>query len=233
MAKSAWKKPRKQNNLETREYQYYIFCEGTETEPTYFKGFKKAIEQNPIYKDMVLIEIQPCQAETMRVLGKAQKYIEENKITKGQIWCVYDKDDFPEKDFNQVVQATKNLNKKNEEENKDIQYHAAWSNQCFEIWFLLHFSYYTSNTDRKKYKSALDEIFKKIGLEKYEKNIKNTFEILTQHGNPKNAIGNAKKLIEAGTGKTPSEISPGTMVHELVEELAKYLPEEIKNKYTS
>ncbi len=39
---------------------------------------------------MVLIEIELCQAETMRVIGKAEEYVRKNKLEKGQIWCVYD-----------------------------------------------------------------------------------------------------------------------------------------------
>ena len=70
-----WKKKRRMNYLEKREYQYYIFCEGQQTEPLYFEGFKKCIENNPIYREMVLIEIEPCQAETMRVIGKAERYL--------------------------------------------------------------------------------------------------------------------------------------------------------------
>ena len=34
-----------------------------------------------------------------------------------------------------------------------------------------------------------------------------------------------------GKGKTPAEIAPGTKVYELVEELAKYLPEEVKKQF--
>ena len=88
---------------------------------------------------MVLIEIEPCQAETMRVIGMAERYVKKNKIKKGQIWCVYDKDSFPAADFNGVVQRAEQLNK----ENSDLQYHNAWSNECIEFWFLLHFAYYT------------------------------------------------------------------------------------------
>lgn len=33
--------------------------EGEQTEPLYFGGFKKYIEENPIYREMVLIEIEP------------------------------------------------------------------------------------------------------------------------------------------------------------------------------
>ena len=106
----AWKKKRRQEYLEKKEFRYYIFCEGQQTEPSYFEGFKRYIEDNPVYRDMVLIEIEPCQAETMRVIGMAEKYIKKNEIERGQVWCVYDKDSFPAKDFNGVVQRAECLN---------------------------------------------------------------------------------------------------------------------------
>ena len=108
----AWKKKRRQEHLEKKKYRYYIFCEGEQTEPQYFVGFKRLIEENPIYKDMVLIEIEPCAAETMRVIGMAERYVKKNKIQKGQIWCVYDKDSFPADDFNGVVLRAERLNTK-------------------------------------------------------------------------------------------------------------------------
>lgn len=79
------------------------------------------IEDNPIYKDMVLIEIEPCAAETMRVIGMAERYVHKNRIDRGQIWCVYDKDSFPAKDFNGVSERVDKLNL----ENPELQYHAA------------------------------------------------------------------------------------------------------------
>ena len=41
-----WKKERLQEYLEMKQYRYYIFCEGQQTEPNYFLGFKKLIEEN-------------------------------------------------------------------------------------------------------------------------------------------------------------------------------------------
>ena len=61
--------------------------------------------------------------------------------------------------------------------------------------------------------------------------MKDIFYILMEKGNPKLAIRYAKRLIKDGVAKTPTEIAPGTKVYELVEELAKYLPEEYKNKF--
>ena len=34
----AWKKKRRQEYLEMKQYRYYIFCEGQQTEPNYFLG---------------------------------------------------------------------------------------------------------------------------------------------------------------------------------------------------
>lgn len=59
----------------------------------------------------------------------------------------------------------------------------------------------------------------------------NIFDILLQYGNPKLAIRYAKRIIKENKGKTPAMIAPGTKVYELVEELAKYLPEDIKVKF--
>lgn len=223
----AWRKKRRQEHLEMKKYRFYIFCEGQETEPNYFQGFKKRIEENPIYKDMVLIEIEPCQAETMRVIEMAEKYVKKNRLQKGQIWCVYDKDSFSAQRFNGVVERAEKLNKQNSE----LQYHAAWSNECIEFWFLLHFAYYTSNNHRSEYKKFLNEKFQELGIGKYEKNMDYIFEVLMEHGSPKLAIRYAKRIIKGRQDKTPTEIAPGTKVYELVEELAKYLPEEIRIKF--
>ncbi len=109
----------------------------------------------------------------MRVIGMAENYVKKNKIKKGQIWCVYDKDSFPSEHFNGVVERAESLNK----ENPELQYHAAWSNECIEFWFLLHFAYYTANNHRTEYISFLNEKFRELGIGKYQKNMNNIFEI--------------------------------------------------------
>ena len=77
----------------------------------------------------------------------------------------------------------------------------------------------------------LNEKFQELGIGKYEKNMDNIFETLMIGGNPKLAIRYAKRIINNGKGKTPAEIAPGTKVFELVEELAKYLPEEVRVEF--
>lgn len=95
--------------------------------------------------------------------------------------------------------------------------------------YLLHFAYYTSNNHRSEYITFLNEKFSELGLGKYQKNMKNIFDVLMQKGNPKLAIRYAKRIIKDGEERTPTEIAPGTKVYELVEELGKYFPEEEKS----
>ena len=218
-----WRKQRRKEYLEKKEYRYYIFCEGEQTEPLYFEGFKRMIEDNPIYKDMVLIEIEPCAVETMRVIGMAERYVRKNGIDRGQIWCVYDKESFLAKDFNGVAERVDKLNL----EKPELQYHAAWSNECIEFWFILHFAYYTSNNHRSEYVKFLNDKFKELGIGKYQKNMRDIFYILREKGNPGLAIRYAKRIIEENKGKTLKDIAPGTKVYELVEKLSRYLPEKL------
>ena len=77
----------------------------------------------------------------------------------------------------------------------------------------------------------MNDKFKELGIGKYQKNMQNIFRILLEYGKPKLAIRYAKRIIEDGNGKTPTEIAPGTKVYELVEELAKYLPEEVQKNF--
>ena len=225
--KDAWKKERRKEYLDTISYRYFIFCEGEQTEPKYFYGFKRLIEGNPIYKNMVQIEIEPCGAETMRVIGKAEDYVRKNKIQRGQIWCVYDKDSFPASDFNGVTERAETLNRND----PDVQYHSAWSNECVEFWFLLHFAYYTSNNHRTMYIRFLNEKFAELKIGKYKKNMPNIFDILLEYGNPKLAIRYAERIISEHGHQPPTDIAPGTKVYELVKQLAQYFPDEIKKKF--
>ena len=49
--KNNWKKKRRQEYLEKKEFRYYIFCEGQATEPNYFK------DSNDISKIILFIVI--------------------------------------------------------------------------------------------------------------------------------------------------------------------------------
>ncbi len=224
--KQSWIKERQVKKYEEISSKYFIFCEGEQTEPLYFSGFKDQIEQNAIYKNSVLVKVEGVGKETIRVLEAAQDYVSKFNINNANIWCVYDKDSFPSEDFNKVSQLVKQLNNKQ----TSVKYFVAWSNQCIEYWFILHFDYYDSDNDRKYYRQFLHKKFKELGWDYYEKNNQDLFNILVSKGNPKLAIKYAKKRIKECDGLSDAESVPATNVHELVMELAKFLPEEMKCK---
>lgn len=226
-----WKKERKSAIYDKVEHKYFIFCEGEKTEPNYFEAFKSLIEKNPIYRNIIQIEIKGTGMNTLSIFEFAEKYVETNSIEKAKIWCIYDKDSFPPEKFNAVEQKSKSLNNKPKNVEKELTYHVGWSNQCIEYWFILHFVYYDTDNDREYYIEYLNNKFMKLKVEKYAKNSKDIFEILYRYGNPKLAIRHAKKRIEESRGRTPADSAPATKVYELVVELSKYLPKEVATKF--
>lgn len=221
------KRQRKVDHLSAIDRKYYIFCEGEQTEPLYFKGFENAIKTNPMYKNAVYVEVHGLGAETLRVIYTAEKYALDNKLEKAEIWCVYDKDSFPAQDFNAVSAYAATLNQKQSK----VQYHVAWSNQCIEYWFILHFDWYVSDNDRKYYRAYLHKKFATFGYQRYEKDNSELFKVLTENGDPKKAIQRAQQRILECAGCTDSNSVPATKVHLLVSALAEYLPDNLKAKY--
>ena len=225
-----WKRQRQSEYLPLSR-SHYIYCEGTKTEPSYFRNFANRINSNPIYKNMK-IEVIGCAKGTKRVLGQALADTKERGVQDADIWCVYDKDDFPKDDFDNVSLRIQTLNTQKEYQSKDICFHSAWSNECIEFWFLLHFEYMTSNILRSDYVSKLSFHFKEALKVKYQKNDPDIFNHLIEaNGSPKLAIRYAKKILNEYRGQSPSKIAPGTAVHELVEQLAHYLPKEMKGHF--
>ncbi len=105
-----------------------------------------------------------------------------NPIDNENVWFVFDKDDFPS--FAPAIEKA-----------KQKKYNCAWSNECFEIWYLLHFNYYNSAISRQDYIVKLNKIFKEKFNIEYKKNDENMFEILSRDSSLlKNAIRNTYVL---------------------------------------
>lgn len=218
-----WRSSRKSRHLPASEF-YYIFCEGEKTEFNYFMRFKELINENPIYKNRVTVKPEGTGRNTRSLLDYAQTIVKKKNVVNAKVWCVYDKDDFSDVDFNGVITEANKLNSKRQCGN---EFYCAWSNECIEFWFLLHFCNMTSNINRQLYSKKLSEFLEV----KYKKNLENIFDLLLEKGNPCLAIRYANNILNEGWESLPSEICPGTTVQNLVCCLAKYLPEEIKMRF--
>lgn len=101
----------------------------------------------------------------------------------------------------------------------------AYSNEAFELWFLLHFNLIGSAIGRNDYNKKVTENYRKLTGDKkykYEKS-KSVYPLIDViKGKESDAIKNAKKLLEQHKSKTSFvKKNPSTTVHLLVQKLNK------------
>ena len=214
--KSDLKKPwmnKPDRAIKIRPEYHLIVTEGTDTEPAYFGAIQEIINRQ--YPEKIQLKIFGVGDNTVSLFEKAKQLAKENPNGYRHVWIVYDTDDFPAAHIDRVVQLCA------ESSADEIEYHAVWSNQCIELWFLLHFGFMQSDIHRSEYWPKLSECLKKIGAREYAKNRTDMYNILRPYMDM--AIANAKSLDAINNGKAPSKAAPGTKVYELVERLRPYL----------
>ena len=170
---------------------------------------------NQQYRGRIQLDIYGEGDNTLSLFEKARKRVSENPNGYKHVWVVYDTDDFPPDHINKTAELC------HQNTTDDTQYHAVWSNQCIELWFLLHFSYFQSDIDRKEYWPKLTEWMESIGKGKYSKGREDMYNILRPFMDQ--AIRNAKNLEKINDGRPPANSAPGTKVYELIEKLRPYL----------
>lgn len=133
----------------------YIICEGKETEIKYFKHFRS---RNCLV-DIVPISSKHKAAEHLVKHAKGLLSQSDYFPKDGdQLWCVFDCDD------------NKNSELKNAADYAEKHgYKIAYSNPCFEYWYLLHFV--KQNSYLNGAEEVLHQLQSKGRLEKYEKNL--------------------------------------------------------------
>ena len=182
---------------------FLIVCEGEKTEPDYFKAFRMTT---------ATVKAVGQAMNTMTLVSKAISIREADQKRKkvyDQCWVVFDKDDFPAKDFNQAIQfAEKN------------GFRVAYSNQAFEYWFLLHYNLYTGAIHRNQYKDMLTKLTG-IPYSKSEGYGAVMYNLLLSR--QQQAINNAETVLAEISHGNPAEEESSTTVQRLVIELNKFL----------
>lgn len=195
---------------------HLIVTEGTKTEPEYFTAIKDLINQR--YSERIHLEICGRGENTVTLFESAKHIAENDPNGCKHVWVVYDKDDFPPEHFNLTAELCKNSS------SDGRTYHAIWSNQCIELWFLLHFDYLQSDLHRDEYYPKLSQRLRPLHKGDYRKNRNDMFTILRPR--METAIANAKMLYSQKQGLTPAEAAPCTTVFQLIEALLPYIKEE-------
>lgn len=205
-----------------RQRSYLIVCEGEETEPNYFESLKSKLPNEMIGK----VEIVGAGANTLTLLKVADDEIEKRKLEAKpayyHVWIVFDRDSFKPSDFDNTIHSVDGRNANQTE----IHWHAAWSNEAFELWYLYHFQQVNGGgLSRDVFKAHLDEYLKKPPYSLaggYQKNSTVMFDLLRP--NVAQAIRNAKRAYEGWNASVPySQRNPATAVYQLVEYLMRYL----------
>ena len=211
----SWMKKKPDRAIKIHPEYHLIVTEGTDTEPAYFGAIKEII--NKRYPEKIYLDVSGEGDNTIGLFGRAKLLAGNNSNVYKHVWIVYDTDDFPADHIDRVLQLCV------ENSTEETTFHAVWSNQCIELWFLLHFSFMQSDIHRAEYWPKLTEHLKQISAGEYMKNRKDMYQILYPYMDY--AIGNAKRLNVLNEGKLPSKAAPGTKVYELIEVLKPYLTE--------
>lgn len=208
-----WVSGRRSKKVKLQPEYHLIVTEGTDTEPAYFDEIRRIINES--YRDRIQLDIEGKGDNTISLFEKAKRKAFESPNDYRHVWVVYDTDDFPAEHINKTMTLCE------QNTNSEICFHAIWSNQCIELWFLLHFGYYQADIYWSEYWPKLTEWLTNIGKGEYTKNRSDMYSVLRPYIDV--AINNAKRLDKTNAGRTPADSSPGTKVYELVEYLKPYL----------
>ena len=189
--------PRKVNTRKVRQ-RFLIVCEGEKTEPNYFNSFR-------VPKDVIQIEVKGVGENPSKLVESAKDLKKQEDYA--QVWCVFDRDNWLPQDFNNAIQNAENQN-----------FNVAYSNEAFELWYVLHFEFLNTGIPRTDYCQKLTNLMGK----KYKKNSEQIYKELIDRQDI--AIKNYKRLLQQYDPQTPVKDNPSTTVHLLVEELNKFIP---------
>lgn len=97
-------------------------------------------------------------------------------------------------------------------------FQVAYSNEAFELWYVLHFEFLNTGIPRSDYKKKLTSLLKRP----YKKNSDTIYDDLLEKQSI--AIKNAENLLKQYDPHIPAQDNPSTTVHVLVQELNKFIP---------
>ena len=195
-----------------------IVCEGKATEPNYFQAIIDAHRLNTV---AVQVEVLGAGRNTLSLMDYALSLQKTGPDRYSQIWCVFDKDDFKADAFDNAIARTE----------CHPVLRAAWSNEAFELWYVLHFQYldaapgHAAGAARAYYNARLGTLLRPLGRGEYEKNDPTLYTLLGPQ-RLQTATEYARRLLAFHPSGTPRHrCLPATTVHELVALLLSYAPE--------
>jgi hypothetical protein len=163
-------------------------CEGSKTEPNYFRRFRANAQ-------VVELKVLGLGDNTLSLVEQTCERMRQDKYE--YVWCVFDRNSFPAQKFNAALDLARRRG-----------IHVAYSNEAFELWYLLHFDYHNVATSRSDFAQMLT---RRLGFP-YRKNDPRMY-IRLKERQPE-AIRNAQRLLDFyGPEHNPERDNPCTTVH--------------------
>ena len=192
----------------TRE-SFLILCEGESTEPHYFNAFRltsATVRTLPVTAGDAMAVVRAAIKRRQTEIGNGREY--------DHYWVVFDKDATPDMTFNQAIALAESNG-----------FRVAYSNQAFELWFLLHFDYVSGPLHRNQYAVRLT---KRLGFPYTKQADVARLIYKALYDRQATAIDNARRLYDQfageliGTERNPATEESSTTVHLLVEHLRSF-----------
>ncbi len=184
--------------------RYLIISEDSKSSLDYLLRF-------PVDKKQVEIVPEGGAGNTINVVRKGIK-LQKEATRAGNpfihVYCVFDRDSFPQQHYQQAF----------DEAQKHNDLTAIWANECFELWYLLHFAYHDTRISRRdlvrrlEAKSRLGHGYQKNDPKIYNK-LESRLETALQH---------ADKLLYEAEKRSPKGFwneNPSTNIQVVVRKL--------------
>lgn len=209
--------------------RHLVYAEGTKTEPLYVKDLRTYVsnELDVSEDDIEIIPVRTKQTKhTVDLVNFAIKDVKkrrENNQSVDYVWIFYDKDSFD--DFDEAYRLIKVQDKVD----KEAEWNACWSNECFEVWVYHYFENLTTPIKRSQYIEKINSFLKKNGCdEKYTKNMEGLHHYLSKWGGD---IRKAVKLMKSKDSDSDIKPNPSSGIYQFAEFILAYIDD--KNKMRS
>ncbi len=182
--------------------RYLIVCEGSKTEPNYFREMRHDLR---IRTAKIEICGEECGSDPVSVFNYAASVFDSDKGAKfDAVFCVIDKDDHKNLD-----EALAKIEAKGE------GFVAVLSYPCFEYWLLLHYVLHRSAFTKTATKSIGGVVISTLKKHDptYSKGTKGTWVRYKQK--LQTAMDNATQIKKSATNS--GNLNPSTSMHEVVE----------------
>lgn len=206
---------RKCKEQKERSETWLFVCEGSKTEPNYINSLI-SYANNITEQSQLKIRVEGEGKNTLSLVKSVDDFFDyadklrsqKSGIPYAKTFVLFDKDSFEKDNFNNAIHMAISKG-----------HIPIWSNECFELWYILHYVYYDADNGRKAYFEKLSEL---LGTD-YGKS-DDIFSLIHSKEGIANALKYSKKLNELTKDKSSySQRVPCTQMFVLIEAVQQRL----------